>query len=148
MRDTLLKTIWVALAVSIVMYLLLALFMGNLARDSGGGMVRDLSTSMTQVFVALGGGCTLASIGLFAALLTPTKLEQRFAREGADLLIRSLPIYVVCWALNSTVSVIGLIWAVLARDPSRIYPFFVVAMLLQIPMFPKAGQIVRRLSAP
>lgn len=144
-RDTLLKLLWGGFTASLIMYLALSFVMAKVSRDSG-SEPRDLG-ALGQIFITVASGSAVVSMVLHRMRLSLRKLELRYSAEGEALLVRSLPLYIACWALNDAVCIVGLLWTILARDPSLLYPFFAVSLIMQVAMFPWAGHVVRRLSA-
>lgn len=50
--------------------------------------------------------------------------------------------YVICWALNESIVLIGFVMAYVFNDGYEIVPFALAALLLHVQMYPKLEQIV------
>jgi hypothetical protein len=132
-RPFVFKVIWGALLLSQLFY---GMVLVIVPPSRGGG----LDPSALTLFLGIAAALAAGSLVLLTQLLNRQKIAEAFRDRPVPLALARLFVpYVLCWALNETVTLLGFVWAFL-RAEARLQafaPFLVAGLLLQILAFPR-----------
>lgn len=167
-----LKIVWIALLIAIVLYTGL-----SLSFSYAGGS--DLSNAVKYVLYAFAGVLALGSVLIYKKVLSEKSIKKKLLNNTSidelakdigtnkidedkksaleTLSVRELKLYglsgsffvpfVVCWALNESIVLIGFVISYLYKDAYEIVPFALAGLLLHVQMYPGLEQIVDRAQA-
>jgi hypothetical protein len=124
-----LKIVWLFLVLSQVMYGVVIYIAPNNSLVSSNPLPLWIPAAMWA-------GVSLA---LFSIRLTPTALAKRFAELPPRVAMqKTYVLYIICWALNESVSLFGFVTAfAFTHDIKDFIPFMLAGIALDIVMFPR-----------
>jgi hypothetical protein len=125
--------IWGALNVSMLLYILLVTRVLNRAGQEQ--PVRDMG-NLQLIFMVISVAMALGSVAIYQMALARRRRDEQTS-DPVTALNRAFPLYIICWVMNESICIFGFVLAMLTFESGRIYPFFGVALLLNLAMYPR-----------
>jgi len=137
-----LKLIWFALTFSHLLYVATAYLLISGAPYPGS----PGAAAIPLWLPALAFG--LASLMTFGWSLRREKLDFLFQHYTTELALPRIFVrYIICWALNEVVTLLGFVHVFFDHDLAGILPYVGAGLLLNIIMFPRHDAAIRRAQA-
>lgn len=139
------RIIWAAMLVSILMLVLVV----HLARPEAGARPVDLAAPLLGVaaLIAVASVVARRQLDTDASLRALAERAQVAPSREAGVLGLVQTRWIVFLALHEAVALLGFVTAFLSQDPARIWPFALVALALDLSIFPRPAHVLERARA-